>query len=136
MNTSREHLEKILGGKIESLNEQPLPGLVPSPGEEVVFFSGDVTTDLGEQMKRLIGHIEPLYAKSGRVMATKHTLTLPEGQIFHAITCRGDIEGWRRQVVEGAKALGVLLGRIEGSSKFVLSDGRVLPLSQCKHGTL
>lgn len=134
MNSSREHLEKILGGKIESLNEQQLPGLTPSPDEEVVFFSGNVTDDLGDQMKRLIDRIEPLHAKSGRVMATKHTLTLPDGQLFHAIKYRGDLEGWRHQITEGAKILGVVVGRIERDTKFVLSDGREFALGECTHG--
>lgn len=134
MSGSRTELERILGGRIDSLHEQPLPGLVPSAGEEVIYFACTATSSLEDQMKQLIGHVVPVIAKSGRVIATKHTLIVPDGQLFHAVAYRGDIEGWRRQITEGAKSLGVSLGRIEGGSTFVLSDGQTHPLSDCTHG--
>lgn len=134
--TPRQQIERVLGGKVTPFNEQGLPGLVPPEGSEVVYFADFEGSELGEKMRTLTRHINPPLIKHGGVATTSHALTIPDGQIFHAIEYRGDIEGWRRQVAEGAKALGVLLGRIEGGSTFVLSDGRVFPLSQCKHGRL
>lgn len=136
MGSSRQELEKILGGKIESLHEQGLPGLVPAPGEEVVYFADDPEAELGDQMQRLITHVVPLRAKTGAVLATKHTLALPDGQLFHAIKYRGDVDGWRTQIAEGAKLLGVVLGKIEAGSSFLLSDGRRISLAEARHGFL
>jgi len=87
-------------------------------------------------MRRLTRQVEPPLLKHGSVGTTDHTLSLPDGQLFHALEYRGDLEGWRQQIAEGAKALGVMLGRIENGQTFVLSDGRTFALADCKHGRL
>lgn len=51
--------------------------------------------------------------------------------MFHAIGYHGDLEGWRKDIEAGAQAMHLLLARIEGD-KFVVSDGRLFPLSECK----
>lgn len=134
--TPRQQIEHILGGKISPFDEQELPGVVPLEGSEVVFFSETAGSGLYEQFDRLTEAQKPPLMKFGGVSTTKHTLTLPDGQIFHAIKYRGDLEGWRRQIREGARALDVVLGRIEQGSKFVLSDGREFALADCVHGRL
>lgn len=132
----RQQIERILGGKVTPFNEQALPGLMPSESAEAVYFSDFEGADLGAKMRTLTGRIDPPLIKHGGVATTSHTLTLPDGQLYHAIEYGGDIEGWRRQIAEGAKALGVTLGRIEDGSTFVLSDGRSYSLTECKHGTV
>ncbi|MBC5784229.1 hypothetical protein H8N03_14855 [Ramlibacter sp. USB13] len=136
MNSPREQTERALGEKIEPLAEQQLPGLVPSSTAEVVYFQDDGRLSLYDQFDRLTEHIAPPLAKHGGVTTTKHTLRVPDGQLFHAIKYRGDVEGWRRQIAEGAKKLGVILGSIQNGSTFILSDGRAFVLSDCKHGTV
>jgi len=43
----------------------------------------------------------------------------------------GDLVGWGKDIEEGAKGLGLLLAYIE-SDKFIISDGRSFPLSECE----
>ena len=136
MNDKREQMERILGSKISSFDEEPVPGLVPSPTAEVVYFSSCGSDDLADQMNRLAGHVVPPHAGHGGVVAVKHTLTIPDGQLFHAIKYRGDLEGWRRQIEEGAKGMGLLLARFENGTNFVVSDGRTFSLEECVHGRL
>lgn len=132
--TPRQQIERILGGKVTPFNEQSLPGLVPIDGTEVVYFSNFGAADLYGQMEALTEQVAPPVVKHGGIVTTKHTLSLPDGQLFHALKCRGDLEGWRQQIAGGAKALGILLGRIENASTFVLSDGRTFALADCQHG--
>lgn len=135
MSEGRKQLEKILG-KIESLAEQGIPGIEALSDAEVLYFCDFARGGLAEQMHELVSITDPPIAKRGGVLATKHTLVLPGGQIFHAVEYRGDIEGWRQQISEGAKAIGVTLGRIENGSTFALSDGRRYSLTECKHGSV
>ena len=135
MESHRQQMERILGGKIQSLHEQDLPGLVRTPGgSEVVYFEDDGALALEDQMHRLVSRVEPPVPKSGGVHETKHTLQLPTGELFHAIKYRGDVAGWQTQIQEGATLLGVVLGTIEEGLVFALSDGRRFALSETQHG--
>lgn len=129
----REQLEKILGGKITSFDEEPLPGMEASADSEVVYFAEHSSEDIADQMRQLARQVSPPLLKHGSVGTTMHKLTAPTGEVFHAIRYRGDIEGWRRQIEEGARALGVVLGRIEDGRVLALSTGRKISLSDCKH---
>lgn len=131
--TPRQQIERILGGKVTPFNEQDLPGLMPSEGSEVVYFADFGGGELGAKMRTLTRRIDPPLVKHGGVATTGHALATPDGQTFHAIEYQGDIQGWRCQVAEGAQSLGVSLGRIEDAMNFVMSDGRVFSLSRCKH---
>ncbi len=136
MSSKREQTEKILGGKITPFSEEPLPGLEPSDTSEVVYFANFSDCDIAEQLKQLARRIEPPHLKHGSVGATMHTLALPDGRVFHAIRYRGDLDGWRRQIAEGAQSLGVALGKIENGLVFKLSDGTTFALAGCSHGTI
>jgi hypothetical protein len=48
---------------------------------------------------------------------------LPNGDIFEAVSYKGDIEGWRQQLEQGAKALNEELARIDiDTDSIVLND--------------
>lgn len=131
----REKMEEVLGGKILPFDQEPLPGLEPSSDSEVVYFA-DRPGDIADQMRELARRVHPPLLKHGSVGATMHKLTTPSGQVFHAIRYRGDIVGWRRQIEEGAKELGVVLGRIEGDQFLALSNGQRFALTDCTHERL
>ena len=44
---------------------------------------------------------------------------------------RGDIQGWRQQIEQGAEHLGLLVGKIV-ENNIELSDGRSYALSECR----
>jgi hypothetical protein len=135
LNSDRDRLESILG-KVVPFDEQPLPGVERTPGTEVLYFADDGSRNLYQQFDRITGAVSPPIPKDGGATTTKHTLELPDGQLFHALKFRGDIEGWRLQIVEGARLLGTPLGRIEDGAAFVTFDGVRVPLSHCKHGRI
>jgi hypothetical protein len=136
MKPQRDELERVVGGKIAQLSEQQLPGITLSPSSEVLFFQDDGKHGLYEQFDRLTGQVSPSVVTDGGVTTTKHTLTLPDGRLFHAIRYRGDIDGWRKQITLGAHALSVVLGSINDGTTFVTNDGVSFALTDCKHGTV
>ena len=69
--------------------------------------------------------------KDGGALIEGCALTLPSGRRFQALSYRGDIEGWRRQVELGAEALGVSLGQLMDGA-LVLEDGTSYPLADCQ----
>jgi hypothetical protein len=58
-------------------------------------------------------------------------LELPDGGHFFAILFSVDLEGWRKQIEFGAKALGRATAKVLGGD-VIISDGRSYPLSNCK----
>jgi hypothetical protein len=47
------------------------------------------------------------------------------------LVLNGDEAGWRKQIENGAVELGLLTGQFRRGA-FVVSDGRSIPLSDCK----
>lgn len=114
---------------IEGL-ERTITGTVNIEGEAYVYFCENEYDSPSEQFYKLTGFVNPPHVKGGGVQTTNCRLVLPDNSIFHAITYRGDIEGWRRQIEEGAAGLNVVLAMIE-DDKLVVSDGRVYDLCDC-----
>jgi hypothetical protein len=54
----------------------------------------------------------------------------PDNQLLHALSYKGDLEGWKKDIELGAKNLNLLTAEIQGD-KIVLSDGRSFKLSDC-----
>lgn len=70
-------------------------------------------------------------AQSGGVISENCKLWLPTNELFHGLSYKGDIEGWRKQIEQGAEQLDLLTGKIS-ENNIELSDGRVYALSDCK----
>lgn len=68
------------------------------------------------------------YATKGSAKNGGCRIFLPDGSDFYTISYWNDIEGWRKNVEEGVKALGLKLAQIEGD-KFVVEDGRIFKVS-------
>lgn len=131
MTTQLERLEKILGGKIEQRDARVIPGTVEIEGSRVVYFSDDGLNDFSDQFDALTEHAIPRQAKRGGRSDSGCKITLPDGQLFHAISYHGDLDGWRKDIETGARALHLALASIE-ADQFVTSDGRTFALSDCK----
>ena len=123
---SLSELEKIHGGPIG--HKGVIPGTVPVEGSEFAYFCDG--SDEGKRFHDLTLHSKPLHAQRGGVCGGGCHLTLPDGSIFHAAQYHGDIEGWRKDIEEGAAEQEITLARIDGD-KLVISDGRVFDLSEC-----
>lgn len=131
MSGDREVLEKILGGKIEQRGQRTLPGLNPVEGVEFLYYEDDGKSKVKKQFNALLDAAGAIKAASGGVVSDSCTIHLSDDRLFHALSYHADIDGWREAVEAGAKALGLLLARIE-CEQFVVSDGRSIPLSDCK----
>jgi hypothetical protein len=121
-------MEKILGGPIGF--EETVPGTVSIGGKEFVYFADDGKNTVRKQFNALTQYTNPPHAKSGGVTSQGCSIALPDGIVFHAIAYHGDIDGWRKDIEEGARGLHVLLARIEGD-QIVTSDGRSFALADC-----
>ncbi len=80
---------------------------------------------------KIAGQIQPPIPQNGGVITENCKLWLPTEELFHGLSYKGDIEGWKRQIEEGAKQLGLLSAKIE-DNKIQLSDNRSYNLSDCR----
>ncbi|RXR08659.1 hypothetical protein [Pseudoxanthomonas composti] len=123
-------LERMLGGKLERVDARVIPGTESTSTREAVYFSDDGKSKFRKQFKKITCFTEPPNATSGGINEAGCDITPPGGPLFHAVIYHGDLAGWRKDMEEGGKGLGLLLARVEGD-KFVVSDGRSFPLSEC-----
>jgi len=126
-----KELEKALGSKLEASNSRVIPGTDGATTRKTVYFSDDGKNKFRKQFKNITCFTDPPNATEGGVNEAGCSITPVEGPLFHAIEYHGDIEGWEKDIKAGAKGLGLLLANIDGDN-FVISDGRSVPLSECK----
>ncbi|WP_153242535.1 hypothetical protein [Frateuria defendens] len=124
-------LEKDLGVTIERKSDRVIPGSVDVGGQEVVYFSDDGGDAPRIQFQRLTRRINPPLLKAGGASELGCAIYLPDGLKFHAMSYHGDIDGWRKQISQGAQELGLLTASIKGNG-IVISDGREFLLSDCR----
>ena len=128
----RASFEAVVG-KIEL--ERPTPGTRPGEADEVRYVSFDraqnpSASDLFDKgIPWRAG--PPPQVRSGAILLPGFIITIPEGTPFYALEYHGDVQAWQKQIEQGAAGLGLLTAKIE-SDRFVISDGRSYPLSDCK----
>ncbi len=98
---------------------------------EVRYVVEPMNEEFPTLFNKLVRHVSPPIAKQGGVVIEGCKLTLPTGEQFQAVSYRGDIEGWRRQIEQGAAAMHLLTGRI-AEETLVLTDGRSYRLADCE----
>jgi hypothetical protein len=130
MANDNEKFEKVLGGKVERKDGRVIPGTVQIAGQKVIYFSDDGTNLPLTQFRNLTKQINPPHLKYGGASVRGCIIKTPDNLSFHAMSYHGDLEGWHRQITEGAKELNVLTAVVEGN-KFVTSDGREFLISSC-----
>ncbi|MDV5357161.1 hypothetical protein QM201_20045 [Enterobacter asburiae] len=114
-------------------DEREIPGSTPVGWREYRYISDDGHDNfLGNGLfNKLTSQIEPPVPTCGGAITENCKLWLPSGELLHALSYKGDIDGWRKQIELGAKQLGLFTGKIIGDSVF-LSDGRNYQLSDCR----
>ena len=123
-------MEALLGlGSIQT--KRTVPGTQPIEGREFRYVSNGSQDEFGMLFKKLIRYVSPPIPKSGGAMIDGCKITLPDGEVFQAISYKGDFEGWRLQVEQGAKALNVKLAEIDADS-IVLADAQSFCLRDCR----
>jgi len=125
--TTEEHFREL--GVLETSRQ--VPGLVPVDYREVRYAEDRGEEPFEQLFKRVVRHVNPPVMKDGGALVEGCVLMLPTGRRFQALSYRGDLEGWRRQVSLGAEALGVALGSLV-DGVLVLDDGSSYALADCQ----
>ncbi|MCY1414344.1 hypothetical protein D9M71_297910 [compost metagenome] len=105
--------------------------MLPVDGVEIVYYQDDKRTTPKKLFKSFLDGLSFRNAKNGGRASDSCSVLSPDGLLFRVMSYHGDLAGWRKDIEEGAKGLGLLLAKIEGD-QFVISDGRSFPLSECK----
>jgi hypothetical protein len=107
-----------------------IPGRIPVVGREYWYIEAKQSINFNELFVRLVKAVDPpLYTKGGALTGGCE-LTLPDGRKFHAMSFKGDLDGWREQITAGVNKLRIEAGQIvEG--RLLLLSGDVVPLEQC-----
>lgn len=107
-----------------------IPGTIAREGKEYIYFSDD-GSGFSKIFKVLTKHKGENYAQNGSLGEERCKLFTPDNILFYAISYKGDLEGWRKDIELGAQEHGITLAWVDGED-FVLSDGKSYKLSQCK----
>lgn len=131
MTNLNKSLEDILGGKIERISDRVVPGIIKKEGSGVIYFSVEKKDDHKKQFRKITNHTNPPFAKFGGVSESGCFIKIPDGTFFYALTYSGDLEGWEKDIDEGASANGSILAKIDGEN-IKLSNGIFFHLSACE----
>jgi len=124
---------EVLGlGSPNELNvKREVPGTIPVKGREFWYVEDDGNNDFNDLFHKAVGAIQPPIPRSGGATTEGCTLTLPDGRKFHAMSYKGDLEGWRKQIRQGAAQLKLVAAQlIDGD--LIISKNERISLSECE----
>ena len=122
-------MEDILGlGSFDK--ERIIPGSIKSNDREYIYLLDPKDEEFEALFKKVVRHVTPPLMKGGGVGIEGCEITLPNGDVFQAISYKGDIDGWRKQISEGAKAYSLKTAALEGEIIKIVS-GEEYRLSEC-----
>ncbi|MBU2714240.1 hypothetical protein [Zooshikella harenae] len=125
-------MKEILGAEFFD-KERKIPGTVVKTEREFRYISCDSNStwkSLSALFKKVVREIDPPIATSGGVINEGCKISVPSGGCYFAVSYKGDIEGWRQQIEQGAKSLGLSVAKIL-QDKILLHDGSEYLLSEC-----
>lgn len=126
---NKELLERLLGGPIPK--ERRVPGTYLREGREYRYVSNKSQVKFSKLFHELF-NVPPIIPQNGGALIEGCKITLPNGDIFEAVSYKGEIEGWRQQLEQGAKALNEELAGIDiDTDSIVLNDMRSFRLTDC-----
>lgn len=127
--TKQELLEKVLGHPVRK--ERRVPGAYFVEGREYRYVSNKNQVKFGKLFHELF-NVPPSIPQNGGALIEGCKITLPNGDIFEAVSYKGDIEGWRQQLEQGAKAFNEEVARIDiDTDSIVLNDMQSFRLTDC-----
>jgi hypothetical protein len=122
-------IERLLGVKFD--RERKIPGTIPSDTRKYIYIADDGTKrDFKMQFHKITENVSPRNAQYGGMGEEGFRIYLPDGSLFHGISYKGDLEGWRKDIELGAKNLNLPTAVIQDNN-IIISDGRSFKLSDC-----
>lgn len=82
-----------------------MPGIRIVEGREYCYVSNSKKIKFDLLFEKLFNCGCSIMPKEGGVIIEGCKITLPNGEMYEAISYKGDFEGWRQQIKYGAKAL-------------------------------
>lgn len=127
--SKKAEMERILGAKL-GRDESRIPGSVSVGTKEFRYYSGNSDGNPNDSFSEIFDAVLTNHATKGSANNSGCRIFLPDGTAFYALSYWNDIEGWRKNVEEGVKALGLKLAWIENDD-FVVEDGRRFKVADC-----
>lgn len=122
-------MEELLGlGQIQTV--RTIPGTQAVENREFIYIQHNEEEPFPTFFKRLVRHVTPPIPTSGGVLVEGCRISLPDGEVFYAISYKGDLHGWRQQIKLGAEAFNRSLGRIVNES--LIFDNKPVDLVNCQ----
>ncbi|MDW3117556.1 hypothetical protein [uncultured Roseovarius sp.] len=123
-------MEKILGAKVQSTAELGIDGLYDRHGSEIIFFEVPEAESPRKVFRKLTNATDPPNAKSGGASEYGCSIETPNGFVYHALTIRGDVGGWRKDIELGAAQFGFSLAKIK-KNKFEVDGNQEFEICNC-----
>lgn len=121
-----------------SIYKRNIPGTIKVEGREFLYISDDgnnyfTRKSLRSKKLSLFDKVTSQFrlAKNGGVISENCRIWLPTGELFHGLSYKGDIEGWRKGIELSTNQLNLLIAVIV-ENNIKLSDERIYALSDCK----
>ena len=123
-------MERVLGAKI-GRDQSKLWGTGEDEDPQLVrLVALPPESKRIEKFREVTQAITPPYSKDGGCVLEDDLVT-PDGERLAVLKFHGDVEGWQRQIEEGAALLNLKSAKISGDA-LVLSDGRFFPIKECR----
>ena len=110
---------------------RPVPGTVPVDGIRFVYLESR-EKNVFDKFGDFVSCVDDTEGPShGGMIDEEFSLVLPNGSRFYAISFKGDLEGWRRNIENFSRHIGISYGEIE-KGFFVFSTDKTVQLSSCE----
>ncbi|MDP8185532.1 hypothetical protein [Phocoenobacter skyensis] len=114
-------LEEILGfDPLTYVNE--IPGKIKCDFREFWYVEDNEGKFQKKLFDKLTDAVDPPLCKSGGVITQNCKITTINGRVFEGLSYKGDLEGWRQQIIQGAEILNVDLAQIQDNKLVLLTD--------------
>lgn len=109
--------------------DREIPGTIQTEYREYRYVADDGNDNFFDIFCKITEFSKPI-ATHGGVITENCKLWLPNNQLFHALSYKGDIQGWRQQIEQRATYLGLITGKVKNHFIY-LSDDTKYALSDC-----
>lgn len=121
-------IESILGITFDRKRE--IPGISKGDKWNYIYILDDGYNDSSRLFDKLC-NAKSQTATAGSIGTEAFRIHLPTKEIFHGLSYKGDLEGWRNDIIAAANVLNLLTAEIK-DNKIIISNGREYKLSECK----